>query len=76
MRLVTPKIVLIFAVAGGAQVAEAVPVKERGAGLIDVAEPLVICKTARPRSFTPSARKRNTPSAPLKPDRFAITLSE
>ena len=39
-----------------------------GAGLITLAASLSICMTASPRSFVPSARKRNTPSTPLKPD--------
>ena len=39
-----------------------------GAGLIVLAAPLSIWITARPRSLVPSARKRKTPSAPLKPD--------
>ena len=42
--------------------------KLRGAGLITLAALSSISITARPRSFVPSSRKRNTPSAPLKPD--------
>ncbi len=47
----------------------------RGAGLITVATPLLICITARPRSLRPSLRKRNTPSAPLKPDGLVSVAS-
>src|SRR4051794_18189432 len=42
--------------------------KLRGAALITVAVPFATWNTARPRSFGPSARKRNRPSAPLKPE--------
>jgi hypothetical protein len=41
-----------------------------GAGLTTFAPSSAISITARPRSLVPSARKRNTPSAPLKPDMF------
>src|SRR5208337_2811664 len=46
------------------------PAKLRGAGLITTAALLSISITARPRSFNPSERNRNTPSAPLKPELF------
>ncbi len=42
--------------------------KLRGAGLTTFAALSSISITARPRSFVPSSRKRNTPSAPLKPE--------
>ena len=42
--------------------------KLRGAGLTTLAPSSAISITARPRSLVPSALKRNTPSAPLKPD--------
>jgi predicted MFS family arabinose efflux permease len=42
--------------------------KLRGAGLITLAPSSAISMTAKPRSLVPSARKRKTPSAPLKPD--------
>lgn len=57
-------------------VAEATPAKERGAGLIVVATPLLISRTESPRSLVPSGRKRKTPSAPLKPERLVSTFSE
>ena len=63
------------ALSGGAT-GRGVDVKVRGAGLTVTAAPLLICSTARPRSFSPSARKRNTPSAPLKPDELVSVASE
>src|SRR4051794_36306453 len=60
----------------GDQVPSGPPAKERGAGDTTVVAPLLICSTDNPRSFCPSWRKRNTPSAPLNPDGLVSTLSE
>ncbi len=52
------------------------PVKFRGAGEMIFAAPPPTSSTDRPRSLVPSGLKRNTPSAPLKPDGLVSTLSE
>src|SRR4051812_43291707 len=45
------------------------------AGLTVAVAPLRISSTASARSFVPSGLKRNTPSAPEKPDGFVSTGS-
>jgi hypothetical protein len=52
------------------------PLNALGAGLITCPPAGVTFITARPRWLVPSARKRNRPSMPVKPDELISTCSE